>query len=186
MFKFIKSVFAVSSFLLFLGWANISTAVVIQIDPGSVVYTAGGLNGSGYGDLTISGSFNLTQVPFSPLPGWEQLIFENIDVVVSAPGFQSPGITSPLPVSALYNGNVFESSLACVLVIGGVCPQDTVTGTFDGSNFNMQRLFFSGIADDYEYQIFISGTAVPVPAAVWLFGSGLIGLFAMAKRRARV
>jgi len=184
MFKFIKRVLAVSSFLLFLGWANISTAVVIQINPGSVVHTAGGITGGGYGDLSISGSFNLTQVPFSQ-PGWDQLIFENIDVVVSAPGFQSPDITSPLPASALYNGNIFENSLVCVLVTGGICPQDTVTGTFDGSNFNMQRLFFSGIADDYEYQIFISGTAVPVPAAVWLFGSGLIALFAMAKRKAR-
>ena len=28
-----------------------------------------------------------------------------------------------------------------------------------------------------------SGNVVPVPAAVWLFGSGLIGLFAMARRR---
>jgi len=29
-------------------------------------------------------------------------------------------------------------------------------------------------------------SAVPIPAAVWLFGSGLLGLFAMARRRRRV
>jgi len=28
-------------------------------------------------------------------------------------------------------------------------------------------------------------SAVPVPAAVWLFGSGLVGLFGLARRRAR-
>ena len=27
--------------------------------------------------------------------------------------------------------------------------------------------------------------AVPIPAAVWLFGSGLVGLFGLARRRAR-
>jgi len=184
MLNFVKWVLTVSSFLLSLTWANTSSAVIIQINPGSVVYTSGGITGAGYGDLSISGSFNLTQVPFSQ-PGWDKLIFENIDVVVSDPGFQSPGISSPLPASALYNGNIFENSESCVLIVGAICPQDTTSGSFDGSNFSMQRLFFSGIADDYEYQIFISGTIVPVPAAVWLFGSGLIGLFAMAKRKTR-
>ena len=29
-------------------------------------------------------------------------------------------------------------------------------------------------------------SAVPVPAAVWLFGSGLVGLFVIAKRKPRV
>ncbi|MGI9320139.1 MAG: VPLPA-CTERM sorting domain-containing protein [Thiogranum sp.] len=27
------------------------------------------------------------------------------------------------------------------------------------------------------------GTPVPLPAAVWLFGSGLLGLFGIARRR---
>ena len=44
---------------------------------------------------------------------------------------------------------------------------------------------FSGVA----YQLHLSGTigtappAVPVPAAVWLFGSGLLGLVGVARRR---
>ena len=35
---------------------------------------------------------------------------------------------------------------------------------------------------------FVAGnvTVVPVPAAVWLFGSGLLGLFGVAKRKARI
>jgi hypothetical protein len=36
------------------------------------------------------------------------------------------------------------------------------------------------------YSITISTSAVPVPAAVWLFGSGLIGLIGIARRKARV
>ena len=40
---------------------------------------------------------------------------------------------------------------------------------------------FAGVA----YQLHLSGTvgAVPVPAAVWLFGSGLLGLVGVARRR---
>ena len=38
------------------------------------------------------------------------------------------------------------------------------------------------------YKLHLSGTisAVPVPAAVWLFGSGLLGLIGLARRKARV
>jgi hypothetical protein len=32
---------------------------------------------------------------------------------------------------------------------------------------------------------FVQQTPVPVPAAVWLFGSGLLGLVAIARRKAR-
>jgi len=35
------------------------------------------------------------------------------------------------------------------------------------------------VMDDIEYSL----SAIPIPAAVWLFGSGLIGLFGMARRK---
>jgi len=34
-----------------------------------------------------------------------------------------------------------------------------------------------------QYDVFLTGTVVPVPAAVWLFGSGLLGLVGIARRR---
>jgi len=43
-----------------------------------------------------------------------------------------------------------------------------------------------GVLFGFYYELHLEGTiasAVPVPAAVWLFGSGLIGLFGFAKRR---
>lgn len=55
-------------------------------------------------------------------------------------------------------------------------------------------LYFTGlsyVASDQtqlyfaDYQIELVVTAVPVPAALWLFGSGLIGIAAFAKRRIR-
>ena len=33
-------------------------------------------------------------------------------------------------------------------------------------------------------QVYVFTTTVPIPAAVWLFGSGALGLFATAKKRA--
>jgi hypothetical protein len=39
------------------------------------------------------------------------------------------------------------------------------------------RILYSAL-DDFHY-----GAAVPIPAAVWLFGSGLLGLAAVARRR---
>ena len=38
---------------------------------------------------------------------------------------------------------------------------------------------FTGVG----YQLHLEGTVVPVPAAVWLFGSGLLGLVGIARRR---
>ena len=37
--------------------------------------------------------------------------------------------------------------------------------------------------DYYSLGVIIEPSAVPMPAAVWLFGSGLLGLFAFAKRK---
>lgn len=53
-------------------------------------------------------------------------------------------------------------------------------GVFDLSTGNLT--WVSG--NEYAVELFVNAdsTAVPVPAAVWLFGSGLIGLVGVAKR----
>ena len=38
---------------------------------------------------------------------------------------------------------------------------------------------------DVDYTLLLTPTTVPVPAAVWLFGSGLIGLIGIARRKAQ-
>ncbi|MGB5718761.1 MAG: hypothetical protein WBN81_16900 [Gammaproteobacteria bacterium] len=41
----------------------------------------------------------------------------------------------------------------------------------------------SVVPDEADYTLNVSVTPVPVPAAVWLFGSGLLGLLGMARRK---
>jgi len=171
--------FIVTAFSSLLLWSGITSAAVIQIDASSSsIHRTGGI--AGVNDIMlVSGSFNLTQVPFS-LDGWDQLIFEDINIVVAGPGI-SP-LTTPLPADALYNGSIFENSLVC---IGVICPTDNVRGTYDGTNFSMNRFYSDSFIDGFNYEITINGSvsAVPVPAAVWLFGSGLIGLFGISRRK---
>ena len=47
-----------------------------------------------------------------------------------------------------------------------------------GSGFNVDTIFATAGGDFAQYT-----TAIPVPAAVWLFGSGLVGLVSVARRR---
>ena len=68
-------------------------------------------------------------------------------------------------------GDCAPSGLMGPMVTGDLCMtghSDTLTGTF-------------GTMDAYPLSLDI--TAVPVPAAVWLFGSGLLGLVGVARRK---
>lgn len=180
----VNKIFAFIVLFLILFYSGISTATIIEIDSStSIIHTSGGIAGAGYGDLSISGSFNLEQVPLN-LTGWDQLLFTDIDIVISEPGLFSP-LVSVLPDSAAYNGTIFENGVSCVAIVGVICPTDNVSGTFDGTNFTMSRFYFSGIADDFSYEIIINGSVstVPAPAAVWLLGSGLIALYGISQRR---
>ena len=47
-----------------------------------------------------------------------------------------------------------------------------------------QGIFVKSNPDNYAWAV-RSGVVVPVPAAVWLFGSGLLGLIGLARRKAR-
>ena len=70
--------------------------------------------------------------------------------------------------------------------------QGIATYSYDGTNFTLDYLWdatsdnggtaLGGLAVT-DYHLHLVGTVVPVPAAVWLFGSGLLGLIGVAKKK---
>jgi len=66
---------------------------------------------------------------------------------------------------------------------------NTLTANQNGwaiDKFGNYELFYNtrGICDGCTMQVYLTGTSVvPVPAAIWLFGSGLIGLLGFARRK---
>lgn len=92
----------------------------------------------------------------------------------------------PVNTNSLINVNLtganaitdIDFSLNGLFAIGGYLS------TIDSTN---QEVLFSGTGgpDFFKSVLTIETTIVPVPAAAWLFGSGLIGLIGVARRKAR-
>ena len=81
---------------------------------------------------------------------------------------------SSLPFS-INNGNfIIGGFTSATGWVGGV-------GTLSGDN--IYSITFAGITGS---ELVIDIAAIPVPAAVWLFGSGLLGLAGVARRKASV
>lgn len=87
------------------------------------------------------------------------------------------GINSNLDITRdFFDGNVFEEDIIETASLGpnslwaSFNGFDTLLGNSDGL-----------ISRDFELNIQIS--PIPVPAAVWLFMSGMLGLFSMSKRK---
>lgn len=96
-----------------------------------------------------------------------------------------------LPVIYLFgeSGNLLNDLQGDV--VGGAhadptCSFDTCWRFDYYSDFSNQEVFEVrfGSYDAYNFIDSITYTVVPVPAAVWLFGSGLLGLVGLARRKA--
>lgn len=97
-----------------------------------------------------------------------------------------PDITSNLfPASGVtFAWAAAESSTGTAGVEFSISGLDVLNG-FSSRDFTVQ--LGAGSTQDAvgEDLVSLSGTVVPVPAAVWLFGSGLIGLLGVSRRRDR-
>ena len=90
------------------------------------------------------------------------------------------GIDSNLDPSG--NGATVNTLIGSAL---SLCP---VCGAFTGQlvsvgNVGSAWVAFDGTPYTEVYNIAVTPSAIPVPAAVWLFGSGLLGLVGVARRR---
>lgn len=104
-------------------------------------------------------------------------------------------IGTPERFNVEVNGTVFANLLPSVVLDGSVPV--TITGTPPSSesrNLNAYAIDLAGIdlsggasvliglAEDGA-DFALAGAVVPIPAAIWMFGSGLIGLVGIARRR---
>ena len=78
-----------------------------------------------------------------------------------------------------YTSQTWDEHPSYKVVMGATVDQNSVpTYRTDGSYFQLSA-YSTGYTGSYLVQ------AVPVPAAVWLFGSGLLGLIGVARRKVR-
>ena len=71
-----------------------------------------------------------------------------------------------------------------ILTCGNTCEEgDTFSLAYSGRVPDPDASSFAGVAYRFDLSGTVGSAAVPVPAAVWLFGSGLLGLVGVARRK---
>ena len=81
-----------------------------------------------------------------------------------------------------FNANTMTEILD--LMVYGDCAPTGLMGPMMTGNVCMTGHSLGGTMSATPLSLSITPSAVPVPAAVWLFGSGLLGLVGMARRKA--
>ena len=80
----------------------------------------------------------------------------------------------------VYIGTLYPTNPIDVLALTGGLPLMAGTYAIEAHNMSFNNIEDSSI--DYTWSVEVS--PVPIPSAVWLFGSGLIGLIGLARRKA--
>jgi hypothetical protein len=148
----------------------------------------GFIDNSGNMTLDLTGRTSIGQ--FDPYVYGEQPWNKDVHNVATAPAC-APGTGAYIPfttgTSSNYDCGGASSSYSTATLTGSalVGGGGTWTGTIVSAG-NMSSLsFFDGIQYTEIFNITVTSTAavVPVPAAVWLFGSGLLGLMGVTRRK---
>jgi hypothetical protein len=142
-------------------------------------YTAGSsiTENSGVIDVTVPNWTNMTEPgmrmqvqvlsfrdPILPGVGGADNLASNIDI--TSPGGVTEGATQTF-ADVLDRGNMWDA-LVQDFTFDSAPDTESITIDTNGANIG---------------QVYVFTTTVPIPAAVWLFGSGVLGLFATAKKR---
>ena len=165
-------------------------AATITIDEwvfGGSYVASGTLNDAGTGQINSVDPFH-----FRPWTATQQTWFDTHSSTVTWAGSSPIGAFSytfhltgnQVAAGTFWDWNTSTSTpiltiFDCPVSGGGACSGNSLpmaTGPFPGlaPSFNGTTL------DDFPVS---GGSPVPVPAAVWLFGSGLVGLVGVAKRK---
>ena len=116
---------------------------------------------------------------------------DGLEVILSGPVLGTLGGTinfsNEIPPAGSGNYTATNANSQSLALSGG---NDFMVGIWDGSNWIMDSGSTTLPANSAQLSFDVGGdvlavdvAVVPVPAAVWLFGSGLVGLASIARRR---
>jgi len=185
-----------------IGIVPVASAAVVKLDPTTSFITQSGPDGTVIATFLLEGSFNVSiaDTPQHPnranLSEYYRIDFQNIDVHVTAvvdpvTGAQTLPVNNIAPPPSLLPSyaiislvtNVFENYSTCNALIGSPCYKDDTSGTFDGTNFTLNRLYATNYPYEDIYTTSMYATVVPLPAAFWLLGSALLFITGLVRRK---
>ena len=164
--------------LLFVG-TGVANAASITGEMG----LTGGFTASGGTDLSDATIIDLTSVMGTIADGdiGATVGFGTLGAVNNSPFSINPAA----PVSNLLQIGGWQVDIGTMSIVDQTVGILTLegTGTISGHSFDPTPTEWTLSANATGGTYSMTITAVPVPAAVWLFGSGLIGLIAVARRK---
>lgn len=166
------------------------SGIVYTGTPGGVFTTGGAVAGSG----TVSAAGQL-DLDFTGRTGVAQYFPQYAGAAWNVDNSTKAGV----PATGVYEGfttgtdNAFDptSGAAILTLTGGNLALTSTAGgigswtatLLSSGNVGAAWVAFDGTPYTEVYNISVTGPVVPVPAAVWLMGSGLLGLVGVARRR---
>lgn len=170
---------------------NLANAATVALTPSTLTVNTGDafsltVQGSDFADGVTSGGVQLN---------WDSTLLTitstaaDLDASMASNGFLSLGVTSVISDQAITVGGRFDAGaglggtpfdfVTVNFIANTSAPISLINSTFgdwqDGNGQSVPDVIFEGAQ--------VNVNAVPVPAAVWLFGSGLLGLIGVARRR---
>lgn len=164
--------------LLFVG-TGVANAALITGEMG----LTGAFTASGGSDLSDATIIDLTSVIGTSGDGdiGATVGFATIGAVNNSPFSINPAV----PVPNLLDIGGWQVDIGTISIVDQTAAVLTLggTGAISGNGFDTTPTEWTLSANAAGGTYSMTVTAVPVPAAVWLFGSGLIGLIAVARRK---
>lgn len=148
--------------------------------------TDGGGFSLGWDSSVIDIIYNFTAIENSlVLNGWDDATagFSYIDAVTTDVNGYSSLVIEPATFGSTFTGAFDIVTLQFQATVAGTTNASLTLDSFIGSNWtDSNNPTSTGIPVTYQGATINILQPVPVPAAVWLFGSGLIGLVGIARR----
>lgn len=161
--------------------ALVSTAVNAALIDGTLA-VGGAYNATGGTDLSDATDLTINTVYGNPSSG----DFTSTINLMTLPGTGgSASIAAFLPVTNFLSIGGWQLDLSTLEIVDQTASVLNLSGTgiMSGNGFDATPVNWSFSSQSVTSYSMTATTVVPVPAAVWLFGSGLIGLVAVSRRK---